>query len=239
MKVTAIMATCGRHKCLERSVRLFLNQDYSNKELIIYNNSEVPLVLDKQYDNIKLINCCYNLSSGERYKNLGEIYTDAIKFVSKNTDCIIFWDDDDLFLPNHISEGIKGLNEALTINKIAYKPKRSFNKYQSEPLTLVENTLEPSIFTLSNHILKHGFSNVTTEQHLKWVNPLVTDNLIYVKEDGIPTLIYNWGDTFFTFKTSGDFGNPDNFDNYRKFSVDHGDYIITPIETFDYDKYFK
>ena len=36
-KVTAVMCTYRRFKCVERAMNCFLAQDYPNKELIIYN----------------------------------------------------------------------------------------------------------------------------------------------------------------------------------------------------------
>lgn len=241
-RVTAITATCGRHTCLERLVGMFLAQDYQGPHtLLIFNNSEIPLSLDKFIDDGTMGYMWYNdweiMFKGETktihlvnqyseggYRNLGHIYTEAIKHVSDDTDIITFMDDDDLFLPNHISEGLKGLEKC---GKTAYKPAQSYFRYQGG-ISLMNNTLEPSIFVEAFHVKKYGFSETTTEQHLQWVTPLVEQGEIFADPDGTPTLIYNWGDDFPTFKTSGDYKNPLNFDNYRKHSQDHGDRIITP-----------
>lgn len=227
MKVTAIMATCGRHFCSERSLTMFLDQTYDNKHLLIYQNSEVFQTLDASVDRslVTLINNNIDRSTGRPYETLGAIYKDAIDYLPKDTDVIIFWDDDDLFLVEHIEEGVKGLVRG---GKIAYKPAMSYFKTQ-ECTEMVVNTLEPSIFVSASHIYKYGFGESTTEQHLQWLEPLVKMGEIFVDEGGRPTLIYNWGDSFPTFKTSGDSGNPDNFCNYRKYSQDHGDGIISPI----------
>lgn len=239
MKVCAITATCGRHTCIERSVRLFLDQDYKDKMMLIFNNSTIPQILDNTVpDNVKLINCSFNAETGNPYNNLGEIYRDAVKFVPSDCNVVTFWDDDDIFLSNHLSEGIKGYKEARELGKLAYKPRKSYYKYMTDKTQLVSNTMEPSVFVQKDHILKYGFSNTTTEQHLQWYVPLGKDDLIYIKEEGIPTMIYNWSDNFPTFKTSGDSTNKENFNNYRNFSQDHGDMIITPIEIFDLSKYF-
>ena len=40
MKVTSLMATCGRHFYCERSVGMFLSQKHDKKHLIIIQNSE-------------------------------------------------------------------------------------------------------------------------------------------------------------------------------------------------------
>lgn len=231
-KITAIMATCGRHYCSERSMSLFLNQTYENKHLLIYQNSDVYQVLDKAIsEEVTLVNNHRDLETGQPYLTLGAIYKDAIKYIPDDTEIIVFWDDDDLFLPNHLEAGYNGL---MKFGKTAYKPEKSFFRTGGK-LELVVNTLEPSIFVKADHIKKYGFGNNTTAQHLHWVHPLLETGEIVADPEGIPTLIYNWGDDFPTYKTSGD-STSNNFGNYRRFSQDHGDQIISKI---DVTKYYK
>jgi len=244
------MATCGRHTCVERSVRMFLDQDYKNKTLFIFQNSVIPQRLDENvgYRDVILINRPLNLESN-RYKSLGDIYRTALYFLNQEVeltddDIITFWDDDDLFLPNHISAGVRGYKKGENARKlfgprfIAYKPAKSYYRHMNG-IELMSNTLEPSIFVKATHILEHGFSDTTTEQHLQWVDPLVRDQSIFVDPEGEPTLIYNWGDYDIpTYKTSGDCHNPDNFDNCRNYSSEHGDQIITPLSEKEIKKYY-
>lgn len=242
MRILCLTATCGRHAHLERSVGMFLNQDYEDKILFIHNNSPVEQTLGKHYDNIYLVNNSTN-PDGSGYKTLGEIYTDSLELIWNKIwtkemdapDVIVHWDDDDLFLPNHLSEGAKGYFKARLQDKLAYKPKYSYFRH-IRGIDLMQNTLEPSIFVDYNYLDEKGYSSETTAQHLQWVNPLVYENKILVDEDGIPTLIYNWNDNYPTFKTSGDPHNPNNFNNYRSFSTDHGDKIITPWITTKVNK---
>lgn len=228
--VYAIMATCGRMTCAQRSLRCFLEQDYEGlHKLLIFNNSERSLVLNLPNnlpDNkqVSLINHPYTIFA-RRYENLGQIYKDALSFVPFDTfPIIIFWDDDDIFLPNHISAGVNGLVDS---GKKAYKPKFSYYRSPNK-VEIVENTLEPSIFVSSKHIKQWGFSETTTSQHLQWLNPLLKEDQLFVDPKGISTLVYNWGDEFPTFKTSGNPDNPNNFKNYRAMSNDFGDGILTP-----------
>lgn len=250
MKVTAITATCGRHRCLERLVRMFIDQDYEGEhELLIFNNSEVSLKLNINVDlpsnkSILLINNHLDYTTGLPYSSLGAIYNDVLQWVNRVNsypDIICFMDDDDLFLPNHISEGVLGLQKIKSVDPkfVAYKPSRSYFRHHNG-VELIDNTLEPSIFVEVDHVFKHRFSSTTTEQHLQWVNPLVQEGSIYADPEGTPTLIYNWGDTdFYTFKTSGDYKNPDNFNNYRQRSKDHGDKIITPWSAESIKPYYE
>jgi hypothetical protein len=254
------MATCGRHKLAERSLRFFVDQDYADEHtLLIYNNSDVPLKLDTSdmgssiglgeiepgyprvtfakvgNKNITLMNKLPEI----KYSNLGEIYTDALEKVPEDTDVIIHWDDDDIFLPNHITEGVNGLQKAVEEGKTAYKPAQSYYRHPGG-IQLMSNTLEPSIFVLASHIREHGYGQTTTDQHLQWVNPLVYGKKIRVDDSGTPTLIYNWGDTDIpTFKTSGNAGHPNNFSNYRDFSRDHGDQVLIPWKKEEVQKYYN
>lgn len=230
------MATAGRHELCERSLSLFLNQDYPEAKLLIFQNSDVPQILDPTVDKNKviLINQYIDSKTNEPYTNLGAIYNDALKYVPDDTDLITHWDDDDLFLPDHISKGVEGyIGATLRSNRPykAYKPERSYFRH-ANGIDLTGNTLEPSIFVEANHIREYEYSLTTTEQHLQWYHALGND--LYVDPNGKPTLIYNWGDSIPTFKTSGDFGNPNNFNNYRTFSQRHGDGIITPHDVSEY-----
>lgn len=239
MKVCVITATKGRHSQLERSVRFFLDQDYVDCIQLIYNNSCEPQRLNSNLDTSRfvVVNNCLDNETGKHYTNLGAIYRDAVKYIPEDVDIVSFWDDDDVFYPDHISEGVKGYEKALGMGKLAYKPKYSYYRLSTQ-LSLVENTMEPSIFVNKEHLLRCGFLMETTAQHLGWVNPLVYDQKIWVDIDGKPTLIYNWGDDISTFKTSGDPHNPHNFENYASFSKDHGDGIITPWAKNAINKYF-
>lgn len=227
MNITAIMATCGRHPLAERSMRFFVDQDYKGKHtLLIFNNSDVEQQLGpievNENKQVILINKYNN------YKTLGDIYNDALEFVPEDTDLVVHWDDDDIFLPNHLTEGAKGYDRARKDSRTAYKPAKSWYRHAGG-VELMSNTLEPSIFVDFNHLKEHKYSLETTAQHLQWLNPLVEQGKILVDPNGAPTLIYNWGDVNIpTFKTSGDPHNPGNFNNYRNFSRNHGDRILTP-----------
>lgn len=237
MKVAVITATAGRHRCIERSVRFFLDQDYADCYQLIFQNSptEQRLNTNIPHGKIILVNQSWNSENGQPYKNLGEIYRDAVKHLLPETDVVSMFDDDDIFLPNHISEGVKGL---LRCGKTAYKPQYSYYKDRGRFVKMV-NTFEPSIFVKTEHILKYGFSDKTTEQHLQWVDALIANNDICSDPDGPSTLIYDWSQQIPTFKTSGNAANPKNFDNYRKASQDHGDGIITPVSKKEAESFYK
>jgi hypothetical protein len=228
MNVTAIMATCGRHFCCERSLSLFLNQCYEKKHLLIYQNSEVAQSINPCIDLklVTLVNNCIDSETNEPYKNLGAIYRDAIKYIPAETDLITFWDDDDIFVRDHIDQGVNGIRRG---GKIAYKPKFSYH-YDGYSITRQRNNFEPSIFVKLRHVLEYGFSDSTIDQHLKWLNPLIRMDQLYIDENGKSTLVYNWGDRFYTYKTSQRTTEPDCFQTYRQKSTQHGDRLISPMD---------
>jgi hypothetical protein len=226
---------------MERSLRCFLQQDYEGEHtLLIYNNSETsqtlaPLELPPN-KHVHLINCSIDAGTGLRYHTLGAIYNDAIKIIPADAQIVIFWDDDDIYLPKHISEGVDGFKKVQTLGYKAYKPFYSFYRHAGG-IAVVANNMEPSVFVDANHIKEYGCSPTTSDQHLKWYNAL--GPALYADASGAPTLVYNWGDTQIpTFKTSGNPGNPQNFDNYRAFSQEHGDGVLTPISVEEVRTYY-
>lgn len=218
MKVTAIMATCGRHYFCERSVGMFLNQTYSDKHLIIIQNSESNQKLDKEYDNITIIN-------KSDFSNLGSIYNYALQFVPSDSEVFCLFDDDDIYMPNHIEEGVKGLIRG---NKKAYKPQFSYFELSGE-ISKTSNVLEPSWFVEYDIIKQCKFREETGLHHFNWIEWCQKTNNIYVDKDGASTLVYTWGNLERpVYKASG-FNPKESFELYRKNSQDHGDGVITPM----------
>lgn len=218
-----ITATKGRHTCLERNLRFFLDQDYQGKHTaLIFNNSEVEQTLDNVElpDNKKII----LVNGGSDYTSLGQVYQAALSHIPYNIDLVTFADDDDIFIPSHICMGVDGYKRG---GKRAYKPGNSF--YRNGGMFLVNNTLEPSIFLEKSALDESGFYLTTTTQHLKWVEHLLQNNGLFVDPSGTPTMCYNWGDVDIpTYKTSGNADLESSFRQYAEYSKEHGDCIITP-----------
>jgi len=234
--VWCICATCGRHTVMERSLGFFIAQDYDGEHtLLVYNNSDVEQELDLPLDlpsnkHILLINQHVDSQTDKQYTNLGAIYNDAFGYVSIGCELLTHWDDDDIFMPNHITEGVAGYKRAKELQKgmVAYKPERSWFRHP-KGLDMMGNNLEPSVFVEPMHIYDKKYALTTTDQHLQWFRPLLDEQKMFVDPNGLATLVYNWGDMDIpTFKTSGDCHNPRNFDNYRMVSREHGDHYLTP-----------
>ena len=238
--VIAICTTKNRHTHLEKLVRCFLDQDYEGPHtLLIYNNAFESQELGKidlpENKKIILINNCMDLKTGMAYTNLGSVYRDALQFLTEDYDIATHMDDDDVYLPCHISEGVKGLERGeaklgiIRTNCFAYKPAKSYY-LDSIGLTEQVNTLEPSIFVNYKYLREAGYFETNVDLHHKWLNALNVGSRIFVDEDGPATFIYDWSGMIPVWKTSGDPNNPENFNNYTKNSKDWGDRLITPVD---------
>lgn len=237
MKVCLITCTKNRHRQLERVVRFVLDQTYTDWVHLIYNNSIADLRLNENLpkDKFILINNNLNLKTKQAYKTLGEIYNDAITFIPEDAQLVNFMDDDDIYLPNHVEEGVKGYTKS---GLKAYKPKKSYYKH-GKRIDLMENVLEPSIFVEAAHIKKYGFGDESVAQHHQWLRPLEAERQILADPDGIPTYICDWSQEISTYKTSGNPSNPQNFETYASYSKDIGDGIITPCSEAQAKRYCK
>jgi len=104
--VSCVMPTRNRRMFISQSIKYFQNQDYPNKELIIYDTGT-----DKVKDLIPNSTEIHYFSSDSELK-LGEVRNAAID-LSKG-DIIVTWDDDDWSGENRISKQIKPIikNEA-------------------------------------------------------------------------------------------------------------------------------
>lgn len=92
--VTCLQLSYGRSLAAE-AIESFLRQTYPEKQLIIVNTHVLPLVLDKDYDNVQVFNV-----SG--FSHLSNVVRFALTLVRTPVYC--FWHDDDIFLPWHLEQ---------------------------------------------------------------------------------------------------------------------------------------
>ena len=109
LKVSCVMCTYGRFNEVQRSMSFFIDQDYENKELIIFNTAPTPLVLNEAlYDqNIKVFNNEISYETKLPYTSIGQVRSDAMNVITG--DVYVCWDDDDYYLPFHLSLGMENL----------------------------------------------------------------------------------------------------------------------------------
>jgi len=103
--VTCVCTTGGRFPYICEAIHQFLEQDYSHKKLLLFNNGTDNLRLDPslEKEGISLIN------AGPNFLTYGEVLNAALSLV--DTKYMATWDDDDIYLSNHLSLGIEALDD--------------------------------------------------------------------------------------------------------------------------------
>lgn len=222
-KVSAVMCTYGRFKCVERALNCFLQQDYKGEtELIIFNTDpENPYTLTSELNmlgSVKIVNQGVDSITNEPYTNVGAIRRDALTHATG--DYVVTWDDDDIFLPHFIRQGIDRIAET---GLPSFKPAASFF-YSGGNLRIVRNTMEASVIADINKVREYGYLLATGSEGLGWYTKM-RDNKELNENDMhcIPSYCFNWNDgdaMDAPHKQSGDIDNPNNFENHKKASKD-------------------
>ncbi|MGE3779064.1 MAG: glycosyltransferase family 2 protein [Pirellulaceae bacterium] len=120
MKIAAICCTYKRPGELATVIECFLRQDYPPelRELIVLDDAD-------QYDNQE--GHGWRIASLPfRFRTLGEKRNASAGLVSADVDAYCVWDDDDIYLPWHMSAAAAALADAdYTIPTVIYNDKRN------------------------------------------------------------------------------------------------------------------
>lgn len=235
MKISCIMTTYGRFNCVERSIQYFLNQQYQETELIIFNtDTTYPLILGeslKKFENkIFIINNSIDFITAQDYTSVGAIRRDALTYATG--DYYNCWDDDDIFLPNHLQQCVEGL---LRTGRKAFKPRESFFRNGNGQIQVVKNVMEASIVVSIKEV---GFDLETGKEHLAWYTKLRDEKELNEDEkDTVPAYCFDWiSNPLASHKQSGDINNINNFENHKRSSVDRA---FRSLEYVDISSYYQ
>lgn len=182
-KAIAVCCTYGRPHLLNEVVKCFIDQDYENKELIILNDQkEVNYVTDLK--NISIIN------HPSRFASLGA-KRNYLHELAKG-DYIFIWDDDDLYLPWHMSSLINAFeifapaDTDMVKNRFTYMS-RNNKKY---------SVMEAKYGFFSGLCIKKSYSdrkqfnyNLNRGEDIEYI----TDAKIFLVKNIISSYIYRWG----------------------------------------------
>lgn len=122
------MVSCLIHvensfELLERSVSLFLMQEYPNKELVIINTGEHIELGDNLINKgIRLYNNKTKHDASREYEGIDDVRDDLIKLALG--DYFIFWNTSYVYLPFHVSQGI----DYILKNNTNYYPTKHYLK---------------------------------------------------------------------------------------------------------------
>lgn len=244
-KVSCVMTTYRRFTCVERSIAMFLAQDYPDTELIIYNtDTKYPLALDDTFDSIgeskiKVINNNIDFETKQPYTSIGAIRRDAFRFASG--DGYITWDDDDIFFPWNIRQCVDGI---IKTNKSAWKPQKSFIKHSGHNPELYFNNLEASILVKTSAIHQFGFDLTKSgAEHLGWLDRLTKENDITIDEDSIPGYCFYWSDEpevgGHKQSNMAEFVREDNFERHKLYTTDYAKRTLTRKNITEYTEVFQ
>jgi len=177
--ISCCTATYGRLSKLNEAITCFLKQDYENKELIILNNHPFPLKCN--FPNIKIYN-------EPIYPTLGDCRNRLIELV--NGDFIRTWDDDDLYMPHTLSQGIKYIGDS-----IAWKPRRSWFWRRGNPPELCNNVFEASMLVRIDIAKKYKYVKSSMgNEHESIFNGINKEGGCQNEEIGNKaSYVYRWG----------------------------------------------
>jgi hypothetical protein len=221
MKISCVCCTYGRFAFMKRSIACWLNQDYDDAELIVFNTAEESLVLDKSLHDrrIRIINQCRDTTDGLPYRSLGLIRRDAAAHATGEV--YVCWDDDDLYLPWHLSQGAANL---MRCGRGAWMPAQSyFSNDGGRTYRLSRNAFEASVLVWTDYLFRYGFDiGKSGAEHLSWRMAMVADGHLSQSDEVTPfeSYAYTWGEP--GHKISGEIDRPDNFERHRAQSTDFG-----------------
>ena len=120
MKIAAICCTYKRPQLLAQAVESFLRQDYPAelRELIVLDDADQYSPQGGKGWQI--------VSVPQRFRTLGEKRNASAALVSSDVDAYCVWDDDDIYLPWHLSAAAQALTDAdYSIPTALYVDKRT------------------------------------------------------------------------------------------------------------------
>jgi len=154
-EVTCLQLSYGRPHLSVEAVCSYANQTYANKRLIIVNTHPDPvtkLVPDErcvgELSNITVKNTA---SEGLKFDRLSDVYRYALSLVE--TPLFMFWDDDDIYLPWHITSRVNAYLAA---------------KFYFRDVTCVTHEVS---FTSEENQIKNMGGNMFVSQYIHENNP--------------------------------------------------------------------
>ncbi len=214
LTISCLCCTHGRYQLLRRAIACFLVQDYPSKELLIFNHHPVPLVCD--LPGVRVVNEPNEAMCGTNLNRLLDM---------SSGDLVRLWDDDDLYLPNTLTQGVEHL--AMLPNRVAWKPRCSWFFDGSQPeekqFSLQGNHFEASVTWRGEFVREHRYSD--EEYTHRRLHQRVTEAGGIAEGDVPATFVSLWGNG--VYHISGTLGNHQTSQErsaaWRAANQDHGD----------------
>jgi len=183
-KVSCICVTRNRARLLEKSIRCFKNQSFSNKELVILYYSDdfetKKLAVDTNVDNVFFHE--YDVSEG---LSLGELRNRCVSLTTGDYICV--WDDDDWFDSGRI---LKQYVRLMYVDKAACLLKQLvIYDYETDEMffTLSRSEgWEGSMLCKKEELLNHPYGDMDRHEDTHMLTQLHKKDKIYPIDD--PTI---------------------------------------------------
>ena len=107
MKLAAICCTYRRPRELATAIESFLRQDYVDREMVVLDDGG-----DFAADALNGLPGVRLITSPVRFRTLGEKRNASAALVSPDVEAYCVWDDDDVYLPWHMSAAAAALRDA-------------------------------------------------------------------------------------------------------------------------------
>ena len=223
--VSCLCPTYGRYGMLRQALACFLAQAYEPKELIILNDHPTPIRCD--YPGVRVVN------APERYVGLGR-KRQALLDLAEG-EYAAHWDDDDLYLPWHLSHWLPVLQENC--------PKGLLQVYHAwSARGILGNTDNPyrvRYLHINAYQSQHIY-NVATARELGYGTSYVIETrMLHGKfvakrlrhlEAGPPwcSMIYAWGDGLSHGSVAGE--SREGWERYAAMNQDVSEKPLTPAD---------
>jgi len=107
VRIAAICCTYRRVRELSTAIECFLRQDYIDREMVVLDDAgQFAADALNGLPGVKLV------SSPIRFRTLGEKRNASAALVSPDVEAYCVWDDDDIYLPWHMSASAAALKDA-------------------------------------------------------------------------------------------------------------------------------
>ena len=227
--VSCLTATYGRYRVLKEALACFVQQDYAHRELIVLNNHAVPLHID--LPNVRVIN-------DRKYPSLGDCRNALLAEASGAF--VRTWDDDDLYLPWAISQGVRYIGEAP-----AFKPRWNWGwKVQQDEVYLSGNKYEAAWTVRIDVARRYGYQAASGGNEHNPLEEGIQQEGGILKGNVTPAYVYRIGSGLCRISGSLDKEHPeqwkDRTERWKQKNDDHGAEVpITLNELPDMSGYWK
>jgi hypothetical protein len=187
--VACLCCTYGRFQRLRECLAFFLLQDYPGKRLFILNNHPTPIRCE--VPNVTVFNAPSDEPGIPRSRLLAKI-TPQFEFVHT-------WDDDDAWLPWHLSQAVRQINSGRMPERVAaWKPARSWIHYTATREHLLNsNNYEASMLFRHSFVSAHGYLTASGNEHRPLLDALRAEKRLATAEVGArASYIYAWRGDF-------------------------------------------